>query len=648
MAQGHDVLLLPMYTPLLTDEENVSSDHVFFGGVSVFLEQYLALFRHTPWFLDRIWDAPWLIRAFSGHAVQTRPEQVGDLTVSVLEGRAGHQAKEIDKLLHCLKGEPKPDVVDLANSMLISLARPIKETLDVPVCCTLQGEDIFLEHLGEPYRTQSIELIRESADYVDRFLAVSDYCAEHMCRYLGLPGAKVDVVPLGINVTGYEPIDGSGQDSGRFTIGHFGRIAPEKGTHLVCEAFRQLRDRGQHDAMSLRIAGYIGPEHQSYVESIKRQVRDWGLEADVTFRATLDREEKVEFLRQLDAFALPAVYDDPKGLALLEAMACGVPVVAPSRGTYTEMLGRTQGGLLVPPDDLDAFVAALASLGTDPRLEGTPRCEWRGWRPATLHGDSHGRECRRYLQRLDDCMTRRWIVWIVPLVVLGACRSGDGVTLAEVGITDTLAGAARFDGGLSRAIAAAWHERPSDYELRTRYVRTDRTPIYINRLFLETSPHLRRYAHSPISWFPWGDEAFETATRLDRPVLLSIGYATCEWCDVMQAESFDDEEVALYLNEHYGAVKVDRQARPDLQSTYMPALRQFAGDGAGWPMTLWLTPEREPYAGGTYYPRDEVSGGSPGFLTQLQRMKTAYDARAESIEVVVLDPQGLDDVDDAG
>ena len=366
MAQGHDVLLLPMYTPTLTDEKNVSAERVFFGGVSVYLEQYLSLFRHTPWLLDRLWEAPWLIRAVSGRGVQTRPEELGDLTVSVLAGRNGHQAKEIDKLVHWLKHEPTPDVVDLSNSMLIALARPIKDALKVPVCCTLQGEDIFLGHLAEPYRAQALELIRESVGYVDRFLAVSDYYAERMCRYLGVPGAKVDVVPLGINVGGYEPRPSEETTSDRCVIGYFGRIAPEKGTHLLCEAFRQLRECGKYGATSIRIAGYVGPEHRPYLERLEHQVREWGLEADVTFQGTLDRAHKADFLRQLDLFAIPAVYDDPKGLALLEAMACGVPVVAPRRGTYTEMIERTGGGVLVPPDDMDAFVAALEALEADP------------------------------------------------------------------------------------------------------------------------------------------------------------------------------------------------------------------------------------------------------------------------------------------
>ena len=366
MAQGHDVLLLPMYTPTLTDEENVSSERVFFGGVSVYLEQYLSVFRHTPWLLDRLWEAPWLIRAVSGRGLKTRPEELGELTVSVLAGPNGHQAKEIDKLVHWLKHEPTPDVVDLSNSMLIALARPIKDALKVPVCCTLQGEDIFLGHLDEPYRAQALQLIRQSVAYVDRFLAVSDYYAERMCRYLGVPGAKVDVVPLGINVGGYEPRSSADMRSDRCVIGYFGRIAPEKGTHLLCEAFRQLRERGQYATTSIRIAGYVAPEHRPYLERLQRQVREWGLEADVTFQGTLDRAGKADFLRQLDLFAVPAVYDDPKGLALLEAMACGVPVVTPRRGTYTEMVERTGGGVLVPPGDIEAFVAALATLEADP------------------------------------------------------------------------------------------------------------------------------------------------------------------------------------------------------------------------------------------------------------------------------------------
>ena len=362
-AAGHEVLLLPLYTPLLTDDENVSSERLFFDGISVYLEEWVPLFRHTPWLLDRLWESPQLIRAVAGRAVQTEPESLGDLTVSVLEGRNGRQSKEIDKLVHWLRGQPRPDVVDISNSMLIALARPLKEALGAPVCCTLQGEDVFLSRLGKEHRDRCIALIAEHARYVDRFVAVSDYCAERMCRFLGIPGAKIDVAPLGINVEGFESAPRPAGNG--LTIGHFGRVAPEKGLHVLCEAYRRLREAGRIERASIKVAGYLSPGHRSYLDSIMEQAREWGLDGDVSYHGKLDRGEKLAFLGTLDMLAVPAVYDDPKGLPLLEAMACGVPVIVPRRGSYTEFVERTGGGVLVQPDDVGALEAALERLAAD-------------------------------------------------------------------------------------------------------------------------------------------------------------------------------------------------------------------------------------------------------------------------------------------
>ena len=364
MGAGHEVLLLPLYTPSLTDEDNVSSSRVFYSGISVYLEQYVSLFRHTPWLLDRLWESPWLLRAVADRAVQTNPEDLGELLISVLEGQSGHQAKEVDKLVHWLKEQPTPDVIDISNSMLIALAQPLKEALGVPVCCTLQGEEVFIGHLSESLQERARTLIKEHARYVDRFLAVSDYGAGHMSRFLDIPGAKFDVVPLGITVDGCERRTGSGGNG--FAIGHFGRVAPEKGLHLLCEAYRRLREAGKLDGSSLKIAGYLSPSHKGYFDSIMEQMREWGLEEEVTYHGKLDRSQKLEFLRSLDMFVLPAVYDDPKGLPVLEAMACGVPTVVPRRGTYTEFIERTGGGVLVEPDDVEALSSTLADLASDP------------------------------------------------------------------------------------------------------------------------------------------------------------------------------------------------------------------------------------------------------------------------------------------
>ena len=360
--RGHDVTLVPLYTPTRTDEENVSQHRLFFGGISVYLEQYVSLFRKTPWLIDRLWESPWLVRAVSG-LVQTQPEQLGALTVSVLEGTHGHQRKEVDKLVHWLRNQPRPDVLDISNSMLIAIAGPLKDALGCPIACTLQGENVFIEGLLEPYRSQARELITSHLSHVDAFVAVSDYYAGYMSRYLGIPGAKMHVVPLGVNVDRFTQVPAP--ESAPFTIGFLGKIVPEKGLHLLCDAYRDVRERGGLEGCRVEVAGYLGPEHRAYWQSIEREVKAWGLADEIHYRGELDLDEKVAFLQTLDLYVVPATYDDPKGIALLEAMACGVPVVAPRRGTYTELLERTGGGVLVEPENLVALEETLQRLAGD-------------------------------------------------------------------------------------------------------------------------------------------------------------------------------------------------------------------------------------------------------------------------------------------
>ncbi|HLG18326.1 MAG TPA: thioredoxin domain-containing protein [Bdellovibrionota bacterium] len=159
---------------------------------------------------------------------------------------------------------------------------------------------------------------------------------------------------------------------------------------------------------------------------------------------------------------------------------------------------------------------------------------------------------------------------------------------------------------------------------RTRHHHADGTPKFTNRLALESSPYLLQHAHNPVDWYPWGDEAFERARKEGRPVLLSIGYATCHWCHVMEEESFEDLEIAGFINHHYVPIKVDREQRPDVDAVYMNAVQTLTG-GGGWPMTMWLTPDKKPFYGGTYFPsRDGDRGARMGFLSLLQRLYQVY------------------------
>lgn len=369
ISRGHDVVLLPVYTPTLTDEPNVSQQKVFFGGVSVYLEQYVPLFRKSPSWLDRFWDWAPILQLASRRSISTSPKMLGELTVSMLKGEEGFQHKEISKLLAWLKHEGPPDVVSLPYSLLLGLAKPIKDALDRPICCTLQGEDLFLEGLQEPYRSEAKSLIRANVEHVDAFIAVSEYYAEFMPGYLGIPPERIHVVPLGINLQGYrrsEPNAAEGSEP--FTVGFFARVAPEKGLHVLADAYRKLRERGELHGARLEAAGYLAPEHRKYLSGIEAQMKDAGLASEFHYRGVLDRNDKIDFLRRLDVLSVPATYDEPKGIFLLEAIACGIPVIQPKRGAFPEIIEKTGGGLLVQPDDLDSLAAGILRLYKDPAL----------------------------------------------------------------------------------------------------------------------------------------------------------------------------------------------------------------------------------------------------------------------------------------
>jgi glycosyltransferase involved in cell wall biosynthesis len=366
IARGHDVTLLPLYTPTNPDEQNVSRDRVLFGGISIYLQQYVALFRKTPRFLDRLWDSPRVIHAFASRSLSTDPKMLGDLMVSMLEGDRGVLRKEFEKLLEWLADEPTPDVINLPNSLLISLARPLREALKRPITCTLQGEDLFLSDLIEPYRSRSIELIRRQVADVDTFIAVSDYYVPVMAKLLAVPEQRIAVVPLGINMTGYARRPAGGAADGIFRVGYFARLAPEKGLHVLADAYQRFRRKLPGDAkVRLEAAGYIGRAHASYLDGVTRAIASAGLAGEFTYHGAVDRDGKLAFLRTLDVLSVPATYDEPKGVFLLEAMASGVPVVQPRRGAFTEIVERTGGGILVAPDDPEALANGLFALWTD-------------------------------------------------------------------------------------------------------------------------------------------------------------------------------------------------------------------------------------------------------------------------------------------
>jgi glycosyltransferase involved in cell wall biosynthesis len=367
-GRGHDVVLMPVYTPTRTDEPNVSESRVFFGGISVYLQQHVPLLRRTPALLDRLWDAEPVLRLASKRQIKVDPSLLGRMTVSMLRGTDGYQAKEIVKLQQWLAGERRFDAVNLPFALLIGLARPLGERLGVPIVCTLQGEDLFLEQLGEPWKAEALALIRRAVGDVDRFIAVSDYYRTFMTTYLGIDPARIRTVPLGITMDGHAPR--AVRQTPPYTVGYFARIAPEKGLHVLVDAYRRLRSRMAGVPMRLLVGGYLLEEHRGYFADITRQMGQSGLGEEFRYAGSPDRAGKIALFHEMDVFSMPATYDEPKGLSILEALANGVPVVQPARGAFPEIIQRTGGGLLVPPDDSEALAEALRSLLTDRERAG--------------------------------------------------------------------------------------------------------------------------------------------------------------------------------------------------------------------------------------------------------------------------------------
>lgn len=366
---GHDVCMIPMYTPLRVDEESVSENYVFYGGIEAYLSQRYP--RQSFWRdkLLKLAGSQALLRLMPrfdvGSAVD--PAQNAMLTLSMLRGEDGNQKELLDEMVNWLKTSLQPDLVHVTNTLISGPVPAIKKALNVPVVCGLHGEDIFIDGLPEPYRSQAIELIRQNAACIDHFIAISQYYADYFGDLIGIDPAKITLVRPGIALQDYQALDGKSSGT-PLTIGYLARISPEKGLHLLAEAFIHLCKSGQFPGLRLKAAGYLSRAHASYVDDIRRRVKQAGVSEQVEIIGTVDRQQKLDFLQSLDVFSVPTIYRDPKGLPVLEALASGVSVVQPDHGAFPELLAATGGGLLHKPEDPVDLAEKLATVLHDIEL----------------------------------------------------------------------------------------------------------------------------------------------------------------------------------------------------------------------------------------------------------------------------------------
>ena len=360
----HEVTMIPLYLPFTLDEENQAGDTpIFYNGVNVYLEQKSALYRAAPRWLHNIIGSDTMLGWAAKQVGKTRADEVGDVTISMLRGEEGHQARELEELIDWLKKQPKPDVISLSNSMLLGLAHRLKEALGAPVVCLLQNEAPYIDSMPEEVRDEVWQIMAERAQEIDHFIAPSTFYAVRMRDKLNLPSERVAVIHNGINHDGYSAERVAPNPP---VVGFFSRMCKDKGLDTLVDAFIKMKQDNHIPQLRLKIGGGYGPGDEPFVGRLRERLQAKALLDDVEFHPNLNREEKQAFLKSLSVLSVPAQFGESFGFYVIEAMAAGVPVVQPHCASFPELVETTSGGRVYNHEGPESLADALEGMLHNP------------------------------------------------------------------------------------------------------------------------------------------------------------------------------------------------------------------------------------------------------------------------------------------
>lgn len=358
---GHEVLLVPLYLPLNLDGAMPTQMPIFFGGLNVYLQQKMSLFRKTPRWLDRWLDDRSLLSAVGRMSGMTSAKELGATTVSMLRGPDGRQLKELNRLIAWLKTQPRPDVIVLSNILLSGMAPALKAALDVPLVCMLQDEEGFLDTLPGMYADEAWSLVRRNSESFDALVAVSGYYRQVMDERLQVPAERIRYIPMGVDVLAYEsPIEPPSEP----TIGFLSRMGYDYGLDILADAVLMLRKDPKFRTLKLRVTGGKTGRDEAYLRPIRRRVQA-EMGADAEFRDAYDFESRKSFLRGLSVMCVPVRKPQAYGMFALEACAAGVPFAAPAIGVFPEIAEATGAAVLYEPNTAQRLAETLKLLLLD-------------------------------------------------------------------------------------------------------------------------------------------------------------------------------------------------------------------------------------------------------------------------------------------
>ncbi|MCX6238612.1 MAG: glycosyltransferase family 4 protein [Bacteroidia bacterium] len=357
--QGHQVIKIPMYLPIFADEHDITEIPVFYGAVSIYLKQLYPIFRKAPQWVDHLLNSKPLLKMAASMAGSTNAKGLEEMTVSMLLGEDGKQQEELERLVDWMAVHCKPDIIHISNALLLGLAHRIKEKLNVPIVCSLQDEDVWIDAMKPVFRDQIWKLMSEKAKDVDHFIAVSDYFSKVMQQRMKLSEEKVQSLYLGVDPADYQfiPVSNKGRN-----IGYISRICHENGFDILVDSFIQLKKRtGFEDVKLIATGGSTGADTK-YIKAIRNKLLREKLEEQVEFIDDFEETGRKAFFNKVSVISVPVRNGEAFGMYMLESMASGVPVVQPALGAFPEIVNLSGGGIIYEPNSPEALCEALAGL----------------------------------------------------------------------------------------------------------------------------------------------------------------------------------------------------------------------------------------------------------------------------------------------
>jgi len=365
-ASGHEAITLPLYLPLTSKDYAPENDiPVFYGAVSIYLKQNFKVFRGMPKWLESFFNSPPILRYAAKKSSSTRATGLEDMTISMLKGSEGFQKEELEELIYFLKHHEKPDVVHLSNALLLGLAKRIKEELKIPVVCSLQDEDVWVDVMDEPYRSQIWKLMGEKALDTDALIAVSDFFAEKMKQKMSIPDAKLHVVHIGVDPSKYTV---KSPNLEMPTIGYLSRMNAENGFEILVDAFIKLKENPKFSNSRLKVTGGKTGDDEKFIRQQVDKLKRKGFQNDIEFVEDFRTEVLGDFFEGLTLLSVPVLEGEAFGLYQLESLASGIPIVQPALGAFPEVVGTTGGGAIYQPNTADALTRKFVEVLSNPDL----------------------------------------------------------------------------------------------------------------------------------------------------------------------------------------------------------------------------------------------------------------------------------------